>query len=275
MLPAAQGRSLAVMTFPERGTGTTSPSPKGLDCPHATAQETIAMPPFKTSRRFGATPRFWATALLWPLFAWAQGTGTAPTPGPTEAPSEAVARQAQGPYRMILSNVRPAPKVKPTAGLVSRRKAPEAPTAQPEAPPVPTIAAPPAAAEPLVAANPLAAAAPAPAPLAPPAPPLAVAAATAPTPEPAPARAAREPAALVALQQDPPVISSALMKEVPHGLVKLSFEVLPDGSTAGIRVASSTHRKLSAAATAALAQWRFAPIDEKRASEIEFVFSYE
>lgn len=242
--------------------------------------EMIAMFSVKTRQRPGAgglALAVWAAGLCVPGILAAQ---SAAAPSAAGAPSEAAARQALGPYRVILSNARPAAKAKPAVAPAAavhagRRKVQDGP---PAALPLDAPTAPAAAA---MADEPVAVAAPASQPAHGPAPaPLSTASAAAAPAAPATPTASaapppRPPIALVPLQQDPPVISGALMKEVPHGLVKLRFEVLPDGSTSAIQVASSTHRKLSAAATAAVAQWRFAPIDERRASEIEFVFSDE
>lgn len=220
-------------------------------------------------------------------------------------PSEALQRQALSPYRFIM-NVAPVKLSKPAAATAPAPTPPPAPavTAKQAAPsPAPTVAktaAPGPATTPEVAK----AAAPSTAvgPTAPPAP-VAAAAAVASTlpptttaaqpaaiqvaaaantaatplaralaaPLPAPVVVARTE--LVAIQQDPPTLSNALLNEISQGRVKVRFDVNPDGSTSGVQVASSSHRKLNALAVAAVSKWRFQPIDVTRSAEIEMSFN--
>ncbi len=257
----------------------------------------------------GAAAWLALTALTLPLLAspaHAQATPPARAASATEmvgnTPNDALQRQALSPYRFILNVGAAKPVAKPAAAAVPA----PAPTAPPAVAAQPRHAAPSPA--PVVAK---AVAAPAPEPAKPAAP--AVAAAPAPTPAPAPtvatttapsaapavaptpvlvaaaaptAAAPKSPAPLpppatvvrkelVPLQQDPPVLGNALLAEIPHGLVKVRFDVNPDGSTSSVQVASSSHRKLNGPVVAAVSKWRFQPIDAARAVEIELSFNNE
>jgi TonB family protein len=215
------------------------------------------------------------------------------------APSEAVQRQALNPFRMIL-NANNNAKPKPAAPAVAVAPAPATPakrapaTAAPAAAqtaptlakaaatadakpvPAPTVAA--VAAAPAPAAATAAAVLPAPA-TAPAVQQVAAAALTNPAPAAAPALPPAVQAAvrkeLVPIQQDPPVLSNALLAEIPRGLVKVRFDVNPDGSTSAVQVASSSNRKLNGPAMAAVSKWRFQPIEAKREAEIDIAFANE
>jgi TonB family protein len=170
-----------------------------------------------------------------------------------QAPSEAARRQALGPYRFILQNANaPAPKPKAAAPVEAKR---------PVAPEQTAVAAP-------RSREPAPASVAAPEPEHPPAPVTAVAPKPA---EPAAIVAVRKE--LVAIKQDPPELTVALRREQVSGTVKVGFDVNPDGSTSGVKVLSSTNRKLNNLSMAAVAGWKFKPIDEVRPSEIELVFS--
>ena len=211
------------------------------------------------------------------------------------APSEAVQRQALGPYRMILQNANQA-KAKPAAPAVVATPAPVAAQAPKRAVAVApaTPAAPPAAA---TAATPTKAPETTTSSAAPVPPPTPVTAKAEPTPAPAAATqvaaiapgaavvaapAQTAPAAqpvavarkeLIAIRQDAPVLANALLAEISHGLVKVRFDVNPDGSTSAVQVAASSNRKLNNAAMAAVSKWRFQPIEATRSAEIEISFS--
>lgn len=183
-------------------------------------------------------------------------------------PSEEVKRRALGPLRIIkqMSDQR-----KPATATA-------APAAAPTPAPVPAVAARPKAEDtaakvekkaaavaesPAPAPEPVAAAVPAPAP-----------APVAPPPE--PVQVARQVnTELIPLVQDAPVLSRNLMKEIPAsgGLVKVAFDVLPNGSTGNLQVVSSNSRRLNSAAIEAVSKWRFKPIDEPVRVDIELRFS--
>jgi TonB family protein len=77
---------------------------------------------------------------------------------------------------------------------------------------------------------------------------------------------------LIPIAQDPPVLTAALQREVSSGKVTVAFEIRPDGNTGDIRVVSSSNRRLNSAVTAAIAKWRFQPIDDARLVEVDFSF---
>ena len=186
------------------------------------------------------------------------------------APSDAARRAAMGPFRMILQDAA-APKRQPPAAATAKK-----PASKSDAP-APTAAAPataPAAPAPTTTAiAPSTAAAPVPVPATPATPaaaaaPAAVAAALPTAPPPKPARIA-----IVPVKQDPPELTPALLREQAKGVVKVAFEVRPDGSTGDVRIVSTTNRKLNGVATGAVSNWKFQPIDEPKGIEIEFAFN--
>jgi TonB family protein len=169
-------------------------------------------------------------------------------PATANAPSEALQRQAASPYRFILQNAS-APARKPVA---------PAPAAEPKKPvaveqaalqPRPQAAAPqtpqPQPAQP-EAATPVAVFAPKPAE------PLAV--------------VHRE---IIPIRTDEPRLSAALLREQPSGVVRVSFEVRPDGSTGAVKVVSSSNRSLNKPSIEAVAGWKFQPVDEVLVVETE------
>jgi TonB family protein len=188
----------------------------------------------------------------------AQSTA-APVAGPA-APSEAAQRQANSPYRFILQN----------ANAPSRAKPPPAPApveAKKVAKPEPVALARPAPVP--VAPAPVAEPAPVPAP--------------APAPEPVAAIIPPEPEAIAAVRHlqvipvrtDDPRLPAALMRERPSGLVRISFELNPDGSTGNVKVVSSTNRALNRASVDAVSNWKFMPVDEVLTIETELAYKYD
>jgi len=79
---------------------------------------------------------------------------------------------------------------------------------------------------------------------------------------------------LIPLSQEPPVLNRNLMRDIPNGggLVKVAFDVKPDGTTGDIQVVSSNNRKLNSSAIDAVSKWRFKPIDEAVRVDIELRF---
>jgi TonB family protein len=175
------------------------------------------------------------------------------TPSATaNAPSEALQRQALSPFRFILQNAS-APARKPAAATPAAE--PKKPAAveqaalQPRAP-APQAAAPqPAQPE---AATPVAVFAPKP-------------------PEPLPV-IHRE---IIPIQTDEPRLPAALLRERPSGVVKVSFEVHPDGSTAAVKVISSSNRSLNKPSIEAVSGWKFQPVDEVLTVETELDYHYQ
>ena len=202
----------------------------------------------------------WIAASLTTL-GWGPAAGqTPPSPAASDAaPSESLRRQALGPYRFILQNsnvpAKPRPAPAPQAAEPRRAAAPTPAAAVEQAAvapqPTPAIAPPEPVAEP------------APAPV-----PVAVAAPRAPEPP-----IAKVLKALIPIKQDPPQLTAALARERAVGTVKVGFEVNPNGSTGGVKVLSSSNRRLNNVAMEAVADWRFQPIDDTRLTEIELVFS--
>jgi TonB family protein len=80
---------------------------------------------------------------------------------------------------------------------------------------------------------------------------------------------------LIPVSQEPPVYNRNLMRETQRALVKVAFDVKPDGSTAGMEVTASNNRRLNTSAMDAVSRWKFKPIDETVRVEIELVFSAE
>lgn len=184
------------------------------------------------------------------------------------APSEAARRAAQSPYRFILA----APARKPAAEK-EREKERDKDTdkepvkkARPAEPPVQSAArTAPAPAAPV--------AAPAPAqepPAAAPAP-TQTAARTRPAAPPAPAPR-RD---VIPVSTDEPRLPAALLRERPSGLVRVQFEIQPDGSTGAVKVVSSTNRVLNRPTLDAVAGWKFQPVDEVLTVETEIAYKYD
>lgn len=189
-------------------------------------------------------------------------------------PSEEVKRRALGPLRIIkqMGDQRkpaaataapaaaptPPPAPAPVPAVAARPKAEDtAAKVEKKAAPVAESPAPTPVPEPVAVAVP----APAPAPVAPP---------------PEPVQVARQVnTELIPLVQDAPVLSRNLMRAIPAsgGLVKVAFDVLPNGNTGNVLVVSSNSRGLNSAAIEAVSKWRFKPIDEPVRVDIELRFS--
>jgi TonB family protein len=173
------------------------------------------------------------------------------------APSEAARRAAASPFRFILQNASAPPRAKPApapAAAEAKRPAPveqalAAPSRTPDVPPAPSLQPEPA---PQPEPTPVASIAPKPA-------------------EPLPVIA--PPKELIPVKQDPPELTMALLREQASGTVRVGFEVNPDGSTGEVHVISSTNRKLNNVSIAAISGWKFQPIDDTRALEVELVYN--
>ncbi len=183
-------------------------------------------------------------------------TPATPAANADGAPSEALRRQAASPYRFILQNAS-APARKPAAPAPAapepRRPAAAAPieqaAVQPRAAPV---TAAPAAIEP---------------------PPTPVATLMPKPPEPAPIAAVRRE--IIPVRTDEPRLPAALLRERPSGVVKVQFDVNPDGSTGGVKVLSSSNRALNRVTVDAVAAWKFQPVDEVLTVETELAYKFE
>jgi len=176
---------------------------------------------------------------------------TAPS-ATANSPSEALQRQALSPFRFILQNAS-APARKPVAAAAAAE--PKKPAAieqaalQPRPAPTPQPGVQPAPSEP---ATPVAVFAPKP-------------------PEPPPV-VHRD---IIPIQTDEPRLSAALLRERPSGVVKVSFEVHPDGSTAAVKIISSSNRSLNKPSIEAVAGWKFQPVDEVLTVETELDYHYQ
>ena len=183
-----------------------------------------------------------------------------------QAPSEAARRAAMSPYRFIIQNAS-APARKPTpAPAAAPSPAPAAAVAEPKKPVAPAPVQQ-AAAQPV---------APAPKPVA------AETPASAPAPEAAIASLSRQPAELppprleiIPVRTDEPRLPAALMRERPRGVVKVHFEIQPDGSVGEVKVISSTNRSLNRPSVDAVQKWKFEPVDAVLTVETELVYKFD
>ena len=184
----------------------------------------------------------------------------APTAGTSDnAPSEAARRAAASPYRFIIQSST-APRR--AAAPAEPRKAPAPPvqqaSVQPRALAQPSPAAPPPEAAPAPAVAP------------------------APAPEPAVAALSRKPAEpppvrreIIPVRTDEPRLSPALLREEPHGTVKVQFDIEPDGSVGEVKVVSSTNRSLNKPTLEAVGSWKFQPVDETLTVQTEVVYNLD
>ena len=239
----------------------------------------------------------------------AQTAAAAPTPAVSspaaiaaqQGLSESVLRQAQGPYRMILNQpvtvarpkvpANPARVAEPVAAAATpaatlstaaplsveaRKAALDSQNAQATVVPVTARSAAPAAVAAPVKEPP---AAPALSTVAP------VQVAT-PVIDPAPAQAAAPPASpppdvavavaverpLVAILQEEPLLTGALARERPTGVVQVGFSVNPNGSTSDVSIVSSSNRKLNSAVVNAVTKWMYQPLQAVRRVEVAIEF---
>ena len=179
------------------------------------------------------------------------------------APSEAARRAAMSPYRFILA----APARKPPGVEKEKDKDAEARKARPAAPVEAPVQA--------------AARAPAPAPVAAPVE-VAPAPVAAPAPEPVQTAAHTRPAEpvpaprheVIAVRTDEPRLSAALIRERPNGVVRVRFEIHPDGSAKEATVVSSTNHALNRATLEAVSGWKFRPVDSILTVETEVAYKF-
>jgi TonB family protein len=184
-----------------------------------------------------------------------------------QAPSEAARRAALSPYRFILQN----------ASAPARKPAP-APAAAPSPSPAPAVAepkkpaAPPAVQQ--AAAQPVAAPAAKPAPVEAPASAAAAEAAIASL-----SRQAAEPPPphleIIPIRTDEPRLPATLLREHPKGVVKVHFDIQPDGSVGDVKVTSSTNRSLNRPSVDAVQKWKFEPVDAVLTVETELVYKFD
>jgi TonB family protein len=220
----------------------------------------------------GAHKAHGAGALVVGLAMAVGGTGLAgtafaqavpPAAGASDAPSESLRRQALSPYRFILQHANTPARAKPPTTTEAKAVEPKRP-----APPVEQAAVQPRQ-EPAPAAR---APEPQPVPAAQPAPEPVAAIAPRPAPPPPIAAVRRE---IIPVKTDEPRLPAALLRERPSGVVKVAFKVRPDGSTADVKVVSSTNRTLNRASVDAVSGWKFEPVDEVLLVETELAFKYD
>lgn len=102
-----------------------------------------------------------------------------------------------------------------------------------------------------------------------------VPAAPAQQPEPEPAPLPEEESPLRLITKVDPEYPRALLAQQRNGSVMVKFVVQPDGTVNGVEALKSPDRKLSAAAVAAVKQWRFAPVTKPRPVSVEIGFQME
>lgn len=107
------------------------------------------------------------------------------------------------------------------------------------------------------------------------APTVGVPAAPAQQPEPEPAPLPEEESPLRLITKVDPEYPRALLTQQRNGSVTVKFVVQPDGTVNGVEALKSPDRKLSAAAVAAVKQWRFAPVTKPRPVSVEIGFQME
>lgn len=183
---------------------------------------------------------------------------TNPGSATDQAPSEAARRAALSPYRFILQNAT-APARKPAAAPSKPAEAPA--VAEPKR----------STAPPLQQASVQPTAAPAPAAQAP-----------APAPEPPVAALSRKPVEppppkrdIIPIRTDEPRLPPALLREQPRGVLKVHFDIQPDGSVGEVKVVSSTNRALNRPTIDAVQGWKFQPVDEILTVETEVAYKYD
>jgi TonB family protein len=183
-----------------------------------------------------------------------------------QAPSEAARRAALSPYLFILQNAS-APVRKPAPAAAAPAPAP-APVAEKKP------AAPPAVQQ--AAAQRVAPSAPKS--------PVAETAASAASAEAAIASLSRQPTEpapppphleIIPVRTDEPRLPAALMRERPAGVVKVHFDIEPDGSVGEVKVTSSTNRTLNRPSIDAVQKWKFEPVDAVLTVETELVYKFD
>ena len=185
-----------------------------------------------------------------------------PAAAASDAPSEAVRRQALSPYRFILQNANaPTRAAKPAVAVAPEPKRPPAPAAIEQAAVQPRSA-------PAAAASP----SPAPATLAPSAP-EPVAALTPRPAEPVTARSVNRE--VIPVRTDEPRLTPAQLHDRVTGEVRVQFDLNPDGSTGNIKIVSSTNRTLNRNTIEAVSGWKFQPVDEVVTVETKIVYAVE
>lgn len=195
-----------------------------------------------------------------------------PPPAADGAPSEAARRAAASPYRFILQHAATPPARKAVPDKPEPQKEKEVAVRRPAPPPETPVQAAVRTAPTAPAAVPVPAPSPVeaqPTPPAPATPPVQTAARTQPV---EPPRVRRE---VIPVRTDEPRLAAALLRERPNGVVRVQFEIQPDGSTGAVKVVSSTNRALNRATVDAVSGWKFQPVDEVLTVETEIAYRYD
>jgi TonB family protein len=80
---------------------------------------------------------------------------------------------------------------------------------------------------------------------------------------------------IIPVSTDEPRLPAALMRERPNGVVKVHFEIQPDGSVGEVKVTSSTNRSLNRPSVDAVQKWKFEPVDAVLTVETELVYKFD
>jgi TonB family protein len=80
---------------------------------------------------------------------------------------------------------------------------------------------------------------------------------------------------IIPVQTDEPRLPPALLREQPKGIVKVHFDIQPNGSVSDVTVLSSTNRSLNRPTIEAVQGWKFQPVDEVLTVETELVYKFD
>lgn len=80
---------------------------------------------------------------------------------------------------------------------------------------------------------------------------------------------------IIPVKTDEPRLPPALLRERPSGIVKVHFDIHPDGTTSEVKVLSSTNRALNRPSVDAVQGWKFEPVDEILTVETELVYNFD
>ena len=86
---------------------------------------------------------------------------------------------------------------------------------------------------------------------------------------------ASAPEELVLIDQAEPSWAPGLMQTVRQGQVRVRIEVDVDGRLSRVEIASSTDKRLDAAALDAVRRWRFQPLEQRRVATVEVGFDLD
>ena len=80
---------------------------------------------------------------------------------------------------------------------------------------------------------------------------------------------------LVILRSVEPEFSHSTMNALRKASAEVTFEVLPDGSVANVRIVRTTSARIVTPVLAAVSQWQFKPIRESRSATVEVGFNLD